>query len=38
VGGAIAYWALRLRGRFRPVPIVLWTALFAAFVIYVALA
>jgi cation:H+ antiporter len=37
-GGALAYWALRLRGRFTPVPIAIWTALFAGFVIYVAVA
>jgi cation:H+ antiporter len=35
-GGAIAYWALRLRGRFELAPIVAWSALFAAFVVYVA--
>ena len=35
-GGALAYWALRLRGRFEPLPIVLWAALFAAFIVYVA--
>jgi cation:H+ antiporter len=35
-GGGVAYWALRLRGRFDPLSIVLWTALFAAFIIYVA--
>ncbi len=34
-GGALAYWALRLRGRFEPLPIVLWSALFAAFIVYV---
>jgi cation:H+ antiporter len=37
-GGAVAYWALRLRGRFEPLPIVLWTALFGAFIVYVAVA
>jgi cation:H+ antiporter len=37
-GGALAYWALRLRGRFEPLPIVLWSALFAAFIVYVAVA
>jgi cation:H+ antiporter len=36
-GGAVAYWALRLRGRFEPLPIVLWAGLFAAFLGYVAL-
>ena len=34
-GGGVAYWALRLRGRFEPLSIVLWTALFAAFIVYV---
>jgi cation:H+ antiporter len=37
VGGAIAYWALRLRGRFETGPIIAWAALFAAFIGYVAL-
>jgi cation:H+ antiporter len=37
-GGAVAYWALRLRGRFEPLPIVLWSALFGSFIVYVALA
>jgi cation:H+ antiporter len=36
VGGAIAYWALRLRGRFETGPIIAWAALFAAFIAYVA--
>jgi cation:H+ antiporter len=36
-GGVLAYWALRLRGRFEPLAIVLWSALFAAFIVYVAL-
>ena len=35
-GGVLAYWALRLRGRFERLPIVLWSALFAAFIAYVA--
>jgi cation:H+ antiporter len=35
-GGGVAYWALRLRGRFEPLSIVLWAALFAAFIVYVA--
>jgi cation:H+ antiporter len=38
VGGVLAYWALRLRGRFEPLPIALWIALFGAFLGYVALA
>jgi cation:H+ antiporter len=37
-GGALAYWVLRLRGRFDAGPIVVWAALFAAFIVYVALA
>jgi cation:H+ antiporter len=35
-GGGVAYWALRLRGRFEPLSIVLSAALFAAFIVYVA--
>ena len=35
-GGAVAYWALRLRGRFEPLPIALWAGLFGAFLVYVA--
>jgi cation:H+ antiporter len=38
VGGALAYWALRLRGRFQVGPIVVWIGLFMAFLVYVALA
>jgi cation:H+ antiporter len=34
-GGGVAYWALRLRGRFEPLSIVIWAALFAAFIVYV---
>ena len=37
-GGAVAYWALRLRGRFEPLSIALWVTLFAAFIVYVAVA
>jgi cation:H+ antiporter len=36
-GGGVAYWALRLRGRFEALPIALWAGLFAAFIAYVAL-
>jgi len=36
-GGALAYWALRVRGRFEAAPIAVWTGLFAAFIAYVAL-
>jgi cation:H+ antiporter len=34
-GGVVAYWALRLRGRFSVHAIVLWGALYAAFLVYV---
>jgi cation:H+ antiporter len=34
-GGVLAYWALRLRGRFEPLAIVIWSALFIAFIVYV---
>ena len=37
-GGAIAYLALRRRGRFEALPIVAWAGLFVAFIVYVALA
>jgi cation:H+ antiporter len=37
-GGVLAYWALRLRARFEPLPIALWAALFGAFIAYVAVA
>ena len=37
-GGAIAYWALRLRGRFEALPIAIWTGLFIAFIAYVSVA
>jgi cation:H+ antiporter len=37
-GGVLAYWALRLRGRFEPLPIVVWSTLFIAFIVYVAVA
>ena len=38
VGGVVAYWALRLRGRFELLPILIWSGLFVAFIAYVALA
>lgn len=38
IGGGLAYWTLRLRGRFEWLPVVAWTTLFLAFVGYVALA
>jgi cation:H+ antiporter len=37
-GGVVAYWALRLRGRFEALPIAIWTALFTAFIVYVSVA
>jgi cation:H+ antiporter len=37
-GGVLAYWALRLRDRFEPLAIALWSALFAGFIVYVAVA
>ena len=37
IGGALAYWTLRLRGRFELLPIVVWTGLFAVFLAYVAI-
>ncbi len=36
-GGALAYWALRLRARFEVLPIAIWSGLFVAFLAYVAL-
>ena len=36
-GGILAYWALRLRGRFNLDAIVGWAALYAVFPLYVAL-
>jgi cation:H+ antiporter len=35
-GGAIAYWTLKLRGRFELLPVLVWLALFGSFVVYVA--
>jgi cation:H+ antiporter len=37
-GGIVAYWALRLQGRFNVPAILAWAALYAVFPIYVALA
>jgi cation:H+ antiporter len=37
-GGALAYWALRLRDRFEPLAIALWSTLFAAFIVFVSVA
>jgi cation:H+ antiporter len=36
-GGAVAYWALRLRRRFELLSILIWSALFATFIVYVSL-
>jgi cation:H+ antiporter len=36
-GGALAYWALRLRRRFEPLPIAIWAGLFVTFLAYVTL-
>ena len=38
IGGALAFWALRLRDRFEIAPVIAWLALFGGFVAYVALA
>ena len=35
-GGALAYWALRLRDRFELLPVLLWIALYASFIVIVA--
>lgn len=35
-GGALAYMTLRLRGRFEPIPVVIWACLFFSFLVYVA--
>jgi cation:H+ antiporter len=35
VGGVVAYWALRLRGRFSLPAIVIWGLLYATFLVYV---
>ncbi len=37
-GGIVAYWALRLQGRFSLPAIVAWGALYAVFPLYVVLA
>ena len=34
-GGILAYWALRLRAKFELLPILIWSGLFAAFIVYV---
>ncbi len=38
IGGAVAYWALRLRGRFELLPVLIWLGLFGAFLVYVSVA
>jgi cation:H+ antiporter len=35
VGGFTAYWALRMRQKFELIPILIWSALFAGFLVYV---
>ncbi len=35
LGGALAYWTLRLRGRFEWPPVIVWSVLFGAFLVYV---
>jgi cation:H+ antiporter len=35
-GGILAYWALRLRGRFELPPVIAWMALYSAFIVVVA--
>ena len=35
-GGVLAYWALRLRGRYELPPVIAWMALYAAFIVVVA--
>jgi cation:H+ antiporter len=35
-GGALAYWALRLRDRFELIPVLMWLALYASFIVIVA--
>jgi len=37
-GGAVAYWALRLRGQYNAPAIISWAALYAAFLVFVLLA
>lgn len=37
-GGVVAYWALRLRGRFEAPALAIWAALYVAFVAFVAIA
>jgi cation:H+ antiporter len=35
-GGLLAYWALRLRDKFELVPVIIWLALYASFIVIVA--
>ncbi len=37
LGGVLAYWTLRLRGRFEWMPVIVWLVLFFSFVGYVGL-
>ncbi len=37
IGGVLAYWTLKLRGRFEWPPVIAWLILFFAFVAYVGL-
>ena len=37
LGGALAYWTLRLRGCFEWPPVIVWASLFSAFLVYVLL-
>ncbi|MFM8519895.1 MAG: sodium:calcium antiporter [Solirubrobacterales bacterium] len=34
-GGAVAYWALRLKGQFGALPVVIWFLLYASFIVFV---
>jgi cation:H+ antiporter len=34
-GGALAYWTLRLRGRFELLPVIAWATMFGSFLVYV---
>ena len=36
LGGILAYWTLRLRGRFELAPVIAWIALYASFIVIVA--
>ena len=34
-GGAVAYWALRLKGQFGALPVAIWFLLYASFIVFV---